>query len=80
MITQKKFTGNIRGRDNKYPFKELRIGSCMTFPPPDSEIPNISKFRSRISTALYQWKKYNGHKWKTAVRIEGENVLVYRIS
>lgn len=80
MIVQKEFNGNLRGRDNKYDFKSLRIGSCMLFDPPQSETPNITKFRQRISTALYQWKRYNGHKWATAVRIEGEQVAVYRIA
>jgi hypothetical protein len=76
MIVQKQFKGKVRGRDNKYPFYELKVGSCLIIDP----TPNIIKFRKMVSSALYHWKEYNGYKWETAVRIENDKISVYRIS
>lgn len=76
MIEKKEFVGSVRGRDKKYDFSELKPGDCMTI---NAEF-NIVKFRHNVSTALYQWKKYNGLNWKTAVRIENDSIFVYRIN
>ena len=75
MITSKQFKGNIRGRDSKYPFVDLKPGTCITMNPEG----NIKKFRHNVSAALYQWKSYNGYEWATAVRIENDKIVVYRI-
>jgi len=80
MLVNKEFKGNTRGRDNKYPFSDLTIGSCLIIEVPYSKSSNITKFRTMVSSALYHWKKYNNHQWKTAVRIEDDKVNVYRIS
>ena len=79
MIEQKKFTGNSRGRDPKYAFNMLEKGAgyCLVIP---LEGLDPHALRQKVSTALYQWKKYNSISWKTAVRLEGNNVSVYRIS
>ena len=29
MLVKKEFKGNTRGRDNKYPFSDLEVGSCL---------------------------------------------------
>jgi len=75
MIVKKEFKGSTRGRDNKYNFSILKPGDCLIIEP-ESEINN---FRRKVSTALYQWKKYNGFDWQTAVRVESGKINVYRI-
>ena len=74
-MAKKEFKGSIRGRDKKYQFEGLKIGSCLIILPEG----NIKKFRHNVSAALYQWKSYNGYEWVTAVRIENDKISVYRI-
>ena len=80
MLVKKEFKGNTRGRDNKYPFSELEVGSCLIIEIPYSKSTDVTKFRTLVSSALYHWKRYNGHEWRTAVRLENDKISVYRIS
>lgn len=68
----------LRGRPSTYPFKELLPGHKLIVPH-DNE-PDLEYLRKKIGSALYQYKKSNNLKWKTAVRIELGNISVYRIS
>jgi hypothetical protein len=76
MLQKKQFKGSVRGRDKIYPFNSLGIGDCLTINPSG----NIQQFRHKVSAAFYQWKKYNGYNWSTAVRIENDKISVYRMS
>ena len=80
MIVQKEFKGSSRGRDCKYDFSKLKAGSCLIIEPTYSQLSDLNKLRANISASLYQWKRYNKKDWKTAVRVENQEVNVYRIS
>lgn len=64
------------GRKAKYPFVNLNIGDCLEIEAKE----NIKKLSRSVSASLSQWKSYNNMKWKTAVRVEGDLICVYRIS
>jgi len=77
MIVNKEFNGITRGRDPLYDFKSLiKKGQCLILEPTE----DIKNFRRKVGTALYHWKKYNKHDWKSAVRIEDGKICVYRVS
>jgi hypothetical protein len=66
----------LRGRPMKYPFDKLNPGQRIVMP-----IQNDSKKERRMLVqACYQYKKFNSLKWVTASLIEGNNIVLYRIS
>lgn len=67
---------NLRGRPASYTFETLNPGEKMTLP-----ITGPSQdHRKRVTYALHYFKKSNGFTWQSAVRIEGSNIVVYRIN
>ncbi len=76
MKTKREFKGNTRGRDPKYPFKDLKAGECLIITPEG----NHKDARRKVGTALYHYKRNNGLDWTTAVRLEEDKIYVYRIS
>lgn len=66
----------LRGRPLKYPFDKLNPGQRIVM-----RIEKDSKKeRQKIVQACYQYKKSNNLRWVTASSIEGENIIIYRIS
>lgn len=66
----------FRGRPNIYPFGELKPGFHLII---DHLPDGIEKHRHRIKSALYQYKKWNALLWQTAIRVEDNKIVVYRI-
>lgn len=76
MIIDRKFEGTAKiGAESKYDFKSLKAGQCLVINP----IENIRKEKHRITCAISQYKKYHDLNWTTAVRMEDDKILVYRI-
>lgn len=67
---------NLRGRPASYPFEKLNPGEKMTIPIEGA----TQDHRKKVTYALYYYKKQNGFDWHSAVRIEGLNIVVYRIN
>lgn len=65
------------GRPSTYPFRDLLPGFKLSIP---CEDPDEDYFKRKVGSALYQYKKSNHLRWKTAVRLENGEVCVYRIS
>lgn len=68
---------DIKGRPSRYPFRDLTPGHKLIIP---IEPDNLFAQRNKIGSAIYQFKKQNRLDWKTAVRVEGDNICVYRIA
>lgn len=69
--------GKLRGRPSLYPFEKLNPGEKLTIP---GKIP-IQDLRKKVTSCIYNYKKSNGLRWTTAVRIDQDNnIVVYRIS
>lgn len=67
---------NLKGRPASYSFEKLQPGEKLIIPI-DGEIQD---HRKKVTYALYYFKKANGFIWHSAVRIEGINIVVYRIN
>lgn len=67
---------NLRGRPASYPFEKLNPGEKMLIPIEG----NTQEHRKKVTYAIYYYKKQNSFKWHTAVRIEDNNIVVYRIN
>ena len=67
----------FRGRPTTYPFRDLKPGFKLTIPCEDID---EQYFKRKVGSALYQYKRSNHLKWKTAVRLENGEVCVYRVS
>ncbi len=70
----------LRGRPPFYPFSGLNPGQRLIIPVPENELPGIQNHRKRATYAIYNYKKSNTLKWVTLVRVEGNNIVVYRLS
>lgn len=66
----------LRGRPMKYPFDKLNPGQRIVMPIDK----DARKERQMIVQACYQYKKSNRLKWVTASSIEGDSIVLYRIS
>jgi hypothetical protein len=66
----------LRGRPLKYPFDKLNAGQRIVM----KIGTNPKKERRMLVQACYQYKKTNGLKWVTASLIEGDNIVLYRVS
>jgi len=75
-ITKKKYKGQPLGRPKKYEFSDLKVGYVMYFKP---DIGDIQAYKKRVGNALRQWKFRSGTNWRTAVKVEGDVVGVYRL-
>jgi hypothetical protein len=79
-IVNKDFNGKGKGRPLKYPFNEMKKGSCLEIMV-EGDITGIV-LRRRLTAAILNWKKRNGKtNWETAVRLEdeGKYVRVFRM-
>lgn len=63
-----------RGREPKYPFKDLKKGYTLKI------MLNDEKDLSRIKSAFYQFRKYNKLDWKVRVQIVDSAVLIHRLN
>lgn len=66
----------LRGRPLKYPFDKLNPGQRIVM----RIVKNAKKERQMLVQACYQYKKTNALRWITASMIEGDNIILYRIS
>lgn len=66
----------LRGRPFKYPFDKLNPGQRITM----KIIKDAKKERQKLVQACYQYKKSNSLKWVTASLIEGDSIVLYRVS
>jgi choline kinase len=62
-----------RGREPKYPFKELSPGNTLVIEVQTNEDIN------RIKSAFYQWKKYNNPDYKSRTQLSGSKILIHAI-
>ncbi len=62
-----------RGREPKYPFKELSPGNTLVIEVRTNEDIN------RIKSAFYQWKKYNNPAYKSRTQLSGSTILIHAI-
>ncbi len=67
---------NLRGRPALYPFEKLLPGEKLLIPIDG----DTQEHRKKVTYALYYYKKANALLWQSAVRIEGINIVVYRIN
>lgn len=66
----------LRGRPMKYPFDKLNPGQRIVM----KIKKDARKERQRIVQACYQYKKTNHLRWITASLIDGDNIVLYRVS
>ncbi len=62
-----------RGREPKYPFKELSPGFTLEIELKSDEDIN------RIKSAFYQWRKYNNPPYKSRTQLSGSKILIHAI-
>ncbi len=62
-----------RGREPKYPFKELTPGNTLIIDVVDDYDAN------RVKAAFHQWKKYNKPSYDSRTQTVGLNVLIHAI-
>jgi hypothetical protein len=67
---------NLRGRPASYPFEKLNPGEKLLIPIDGDK----QDHRKKVTYALYYHKKSNNCLWQSAVRVEGINIVVYRIN
>ena len=62
-----------RGREPKYPFKDLSPGHTLVI--------NIESEDDihRIKSAFYQWRKYNKPDYKSRTQLSGSKILIHAI-
>jgi hypothetical protein len=63
----------VRGREPKYPFKDLLPGFTLEIEVENQEDVN------RIKSAFYQWKKYNKPTYKSRTQLIGSKILIHAI-
>lgn len=63
-----------RGREPKYPFRDLNEGETLVIDGLDDR--QIASAKS----AFYQFKKYHKLPWATRTRINGSTLYIHRIS
>lgn len=66
----------LRGRPLKYPFDKLNPGQRIVM----KIMKDAKKERQRLVQACYQYKKSNSLRWVTASLIEGDSIVLYRVS
>lgn len=66
----------LRGRPLKYPFDKLNPGQRIVM----KVEKDAKKERQMIVQACYQYKKTNRLRWVTASLIEGDSIVLYRVS
>lgn len=62
-----------RGREPKYPFKELSPGHTLSIDIKSDADAN------RVKSAFFQWKKYNNPAFKTRTQLTGSKILIHAI-
>jgi len=64
------------GRPTIYPFIDLNPNQRLIIPGKD----DLPAHRLSVQNAFNIFKKKNNFDWTATVRIEGENIVIYRIS
>lgn len=67
---------NLKGRPASYSFDKLNPGEKLSIPIDGDK----QDCRKKVTYALSYYKRSNSIIWHSAVRIEGENIVVYRIN
>lgn len=62
-----------RGREPKYPFKDLSPGNTLVI-----DITNKGDI-NRVKSAFYQWRKYNNPPYKSRTQLSGSKILIHAI-
>lgn len=73
IIKTKSPAKEVRGREPKYPFKDLVPGYTLVI-----NIEDLSDI-NRIKSAFYQWKKYNKPEYRTRTQLTGSKLLIHAI-
>lgn len=73
-IIQKLPPNKTIGRKKKYPFQDLLVGECLVI-----QNQSVDDYK-RVSSAAYAFRRREKYMhWTFTVRLEGNNVSVYRI-
>lgn len=78
MIIEKaeKMPTKSKGRPVEYPFNNLEPGLKLTI----ECLKDHQVKRKSVSSAINYYKRSNKLTWNTAVRVEGNNIVVYRLN